>query len=111
MPSETDLSTLSNTDTNINIDATNGNGDSVSTNHRDITVIAKHCCGVGTDLALKSLLPIKRRIHGCLIATCCHGICSWNDYVGRNYLYDIMMNAYDSGDKLTHFQFGKEEFD
>ena len=81
-----------------------------NTQHRNVIVIAKHCCGVGTDLALKSLLPVKDRIHGCIFATCCHGICSWDDYVGRDTLYDIMAKANSSFSDRC-FKFGKEEFD
>jgi len=47
-------------------------------------VIAKHLCGAGTDIALKSLRDIKA-VDGCIMATCCHGLCSWNEFVGRNF--------------------------
>ena len=77
---------------------------------RSILVIAKHCCGVGTDLALKSLLPIKDQIHSCLFTTCCHGVCSWDDYVGRDYLNKKLLDA---NREVFHdgFNFGEEEFD
>eukprot|EP00977_Amphora_coffeiformis_P000459 scaffold115_cov172-Amphora_coffeaeformis.AAC.5 len=52
-------------------------------------VIAKHLCGVGTDLALKALEPIKDQVSTCLFATCCHGVCNWHDYVGRDYLRQV----------------------
>ncbi len=48
-------------------------------------VIAKHLCGAGTDLALKSIRNLAS-IDGCIFATCCHGLCNWNDYVGRDCL-------------------------
>ena len=51
-------------------------------------VIAKHLCGAGTDLALKSLRNLAL-IDGCVFATCCHGLCNWNDYVGRNCLLSL----------------------
>jgi tRNA:m4X modification enzyme len=51
-------------------------------------VIAKHLCGAGTDLALKSLRNLAS-IDGCVFATCCHGLCNWNDYVGRNCLLSL----------------------
>jgi tRNA:m4X modification enzyme len=55
------------------------------TRQQRILVVAKHLCGAGTDLALRSLREV-RNIHACLFATCCHGVCSWNDYVGQNVL-------------------------
>ena len=79
---------------------------------RDILVIAKHCCGAGTDLALKSLIPIKKRIHGCIFTTCCHGVCSWENYVGRVYLKEVMEKSSDEiTDMQEKFDFGAEEFD
>ena len=76
-----------------------------------IVVIAKHLCGAGTDLALKSLIPIRHRIDACLIATCCHGICSWQHYVGRDILREIMEGK-KSNDKHSSIpSFGPEEFD
>lgn len=41
-----------------------------------IIVIAKHLCGVGTDMALKALAPIRKQVSACIMATCCHGVCS-----------------------------------
>lgn len=71
---------------------------------RDILLVAKHLCGAGTDLALKSVLPIRKRIRGCILATCCHGVCNWSDYVGRPFLTKVM---------TTHDTnlFGHEEFE
>lgn len=76
---------------------------------RDTLVIAKHCCGAGTDLALKSIVPIKKRIYGCIFTTCCHGVCSWENYVGRDYLVEIFNNLNESNAEGSHF--GAEEFD
>ncbi len=84
-----------------------------------ILVIAKHLCGAGTDLALKSLIPIRHKINACLIATCCHGICSWEHYVGRDILREIMEgNESDDDDDdddddkgVSIPSFGPEEFD
>lgn len=71
----------------------------------DIVLIAKHLCGAGTDLALKSMEPIRDQVKSCLLATCCHGICNWNDYVGRDYLRQVMQ---EENSTLT---FGPLEFD
>ena len=69
-----------------------------------LVVIAKHLCGSGTDLALRSLVPVRNMVTECLLATCCHGLCSWDDYVGRSQLSQLMM-----GDHTT--KFGREEFE
>eukprot|EP00978_Attheya_sp_CCMP212_P021562 scaffold63114_cov60-Attheya_sp.AAC.1 len=63
----------------------------------NLVVVAKHLCGAGTDLALKSLRDLGD-IRCCIMATCCHGVCNWNDYVGRQYF-------------VNSLGFGKEEFD
>lgn len=69
----------------------------------DIHVIAKHLCGVGTDLALKALEPVKQQLSTCLLATCCHGVCNWEDYVGRDCLRRLFATE--------AIYFGKEEFE
>jgi len=69
-----------------------------------IVVIAKHLCGAGTDLALKSLCNIGA-IDGCVMATCCHGMCSWAEYVGRNCMLRLFCG--EIGGLST---FGEKEF-
>lgn len=66
---------------------------------KQLVVIAKHLCGAGTDLALKSLRAASQ-VDVCVLATCCHGVCAWNHYVGRHFL------ATQFGDG-----FGAEEFE
>ena len=68
-------------------------------------VIAKHLCGSGTDLALKSLDNISESIDGCVMATCCHGLCNWSDYTGRDYMLDLFIGV---GGLPS---FGKQDFD
>jgi tRNA:m4X modification enzyme len=68
-----------------------------------VVVIAKHLCGAATDLALKAMEPIRDRVTLCLLATCCHGRCDWNDYVGRDYLQKVMT--------CSGIHFGSKEFD
>jgi tRNA:m4X modification enzyme len=70
-----------------------------------VVVIAKHLCGVGTDLALKAIEPIKNRVAACVLATCCHGVCNWCDYVGRDFLHKKMK------DDAKNITFGPTEFD
>ena len=54
------------------------------TKSKQLVVVAKHLCGAGTDLALKSLQGVD--VDVCLMATCCHGVCDWDLYIGRNFL-------------------------
>jgi len=65
--------------------------DAAQKQKRKTMVVAKHLCGAGTDLALKSLrdLASAGAIDGCVMATCCHGLCSWKEYVGRDHLRSL----------------------
>ena len=74
-----------------------------------VVALAKHLCGAGTDLALKALYPIRKNLDACLFATCCHGVCNWDDYVGREYLRQGLNGGDDCNDTKIHF--GKEEFE
>ncbi len=61
---------------------------------------AKHLCGSGTDLALKSLQTIPTgNIDGCVMATCCHGLCEWSDYTGRDCLLRLFCGGGESWQK------------
>jgi len=66
--------------------------------------IAKHLCGAGTDLAIKSMKSLSSPIDGCFMATCCHGLCTWSEYVGR----DSFIQLFTSVGGLTSF--GEKEF-
>lgn len=55
---------------------------------QNICVVAKHLCGAGTDLALKSLESIRSEITTSIFATCCHGLCDFDSYVGRKFLLE-----------------------
>lgn len=95
----------------------------------DIVVVAKHLCGCGTDYALKSMAIITDQVvpptdnianpsntsrdgctitstpssvKGCVFATCCYGVCNWDDYVGRDTLIDLFQGS---------LNFGRKEFD
>ena len=59
-----------------------------------------------TDLALKSMEHVKDRVSTCILATCCHGVCNWDDYVGREYLCAVM----DSDATGQAISFGSAEF-
>jgi len=50
--------------------------------------VAKHLCGLATDLTLRSFLTTgtgAAGVRGAAIATCCHHRCSWADYVARDF--------------------------
>jgi Methyltransferase TRM13 len=36
------------------------------------------------------MASIRTNVDACILATCCHGVCTWQDYVGRDYLHRIM---------------------
>ena len=79
-----------------------------------IMAIAKHLCGAGTDLALKALYPVRDQIQVCMMATCCHGVCTWEHYVGRDYLVSAMIEKPNYGGSNHHpslSEFGPEEFE
>ncbi|GIY86368.1 tRNA:m(4)X modification enzyme TRM13 homolog, partial [Caerostris extrusa] len=57
--------------------------------------ISKHLCGGATDLAIKCLMNSLtsngnaenyHKVHGLLMALCCHHSCSWNTYVGKSFM-------------------------
>ncbi|CAM9932359.1 unnamed protein product, partial [Chrysoparadoxa australica] len=78
---------------------------------KSVVSIAKHLCGVATDFALRSLLTlaspdgstdgstatdeeehqklpnvVEAGVGGCCIATCCHHVCNYDDYVNKAFL-------------------------
>jgi hypothetical protein len=64
---------------------------------KKVIIMAKHLCGVATDLALRSLETfidhdkdsnniLDSKVKGVSIATCCHHACVWRDYTGANWL-------------------------
>ncbi|CBJ31916.1 conserved unknown protein [Ectocarpus siliculosus] len=89
---------------------------------RPVVAVAKHLCGVATDLALRAMLTLPprpesrdaddgghvgngdptaapaaatTRVGGVAIATCCHHVCNWRDYVGRDFLTQQGFSARD----------------
>jgi tRNA:m4X modification enzyme len=56
--------------------------------HTASTIVAKHLCGLASDLAIRSLshVPSSDRKRGLGIATCCHHACNFDDYVGHRWL-------------------------
>ena len=64
-------------------------------------IIAKHLCGLATDISLRSLQTfscnseknndekLTKQAHGVAIATCCHHACSWADYTGAEWMTSV----------------------
>jgi len=52
-----------------------------------VLACAKHLCGAGTDIALRSLLASRNTVGVAVcIATCCHHLCSADSYVNCAFL-------------------------
>ncbi|OVA13547.1 Methyltransferase TRM13 [Macleaya cordata] len=63
--------------------------------------IGKHLCGPATDLTLRCCLPEQsiqhKAVHssgicnlrGLAIATCCHHLCQWKQYINKSYFSDL----------------------
>jgi tRNA:m4X modification enzyme len=62
-----------------------------------VVVIAKHLCGVASDLAINSVRDpaLAKRDTGMVVATCCHHRCEWDDYAGRAWLQERGFTAAD----------------
>lgn len=73
---------------------------------KNVVIIAKHLCGLASDLAIRSLhayrntsldaidskcgkSDINKKANGVTIATCCHHACSWNDYTGKEWILSL----------------------
>lgn len=62
----------------------------------NVVGVSKHLCGGATDLAIKCLMnsliserngeKVKHNIFGMLMALCCHHQCSWDTYIGKEFL-------------------------
>ncbi|XP_015871568.3 uncharacterized protein LOC107408669 [Ziziphus jujuba] len=63
--------------------------------------IGKHLCGPATDLTLRCCLmehdnqnsvaqhSVNPNLKGLAIATCCHHLCQWKNYINKKYLLDL----------------------
>ena len=76
-------------------------GSSAGRKVKQVAVIAKHLCGAATDLTLRGLLPFvnpedshasQPEIDLC-IATCCHHVCNYADYVGKEWYHSQDFSA------------------
>ena len=70
---------------------------------KKVVLIAKHLCGVASDMSIRSLEALHRHKsggsdklevttvqRGIAIATCCHHACNYTDYVGELCVYRYM---------------------
>lgn len=63
--------------------------DSSVSSSTQVAIVAKHLCGVASDLAIRSFvnLPKQERMTRALgIATCCHHACNYVDFTGKQWL-------------------------
>eukprot|EP00295_Goniomonas_pacifica_P022618 CAMPEP_0175940168 /NCGR_PEP_ID=MMETSP0108-20121206/23647_1 /TAXON_ID=195067 ORGANISM="Goniomonas pacifica, Strain CCMP1869" /NCGR_SAMPLE_ID=MMETSP0108 /ASSEMBLY_ACC=CAM_ASM_000204 /LENGTH=210 /DNA_ID=CAMNT_0017264591 /DNA_START=15 /DNA_END=647 /DNA_ORIENTATION=+ len=64
----------------------------------NVTAVSKHLCGGATDLSLRCLANSAGRDstfrwHGVAIATCCHGLCDWDTYIGKEFWLEQGLSA------------------
>jgi tRNA:m4X modification enzyme len=53
---------------------------------RPVAGVGKHLCGVATDLTLRCLDDYSGPLTGFAVAQCCHHLCTFDDYCGREWL-------------------------
>lgn len=54
--------------------------------YKQVCIACKHLCGGATDLALVAATRVAHLKPTCvLIALCCHHLCSWETFSGKNY--------------------------
>ncbi|KYR01531.1 hypothetical protein DLAC_01524 [Tieghemostelium lacteum] len=72
-----------------------GNIDILKSDISNFVVISKHLCGMATDLTLNSLDTLfqqyphlKLNFKGLGIATCCHHLCDYDNYINQQFIAD-----------------------
>lgn len=45
--------------------------------------VCKHMCGGALDISLRALL--KTKMSGCILASCCHHLCSYDTYLNNKF--------------------------
>ncbi len=101
-------------------DRTSDDSDKFYLPRSGIIIIAKHLCGVATDLALNSLRDpalglgppdkaagnavnstehsTRKKVPvGVAVASCCHHCCNWQDYSGRHWLESLKFSQNELG--------------
>merc|ERR1712205_296279 len=78
-----------------------------------IIATGKHICGVATDLSIRCCVQAdswKPAFRGLAFALCCHHVCEWSRYVGKDWLGVHGMDESDFNSmrwfsKLAHSQY------
>lgn len=52
-------------------------------NQLQIVGVCKHMCGGALDISLRALL--KTKMSGCILASCCHHLCSYDTYLNTKF--------------------------
>eukprot|EP00929_Paragymnodinium_shiwhaense_P041071 TRINITY_DN21362_c0_g1_i2.p1 TRINITY_DN21362_c0_g1~~TRINITY_DN21362_c0_g1_i2.p1 ORF type:complete len:578 (+),score=97.36 TRINITY_DN21362_c0_g1_i2:109-1842(+) len=78
--------------------------------------LGKHLCGAATDLSLRCCATASEQVpfRGIAFALCCHHVCDFGSYVGRQWLLDCGITAKDFDSmrwfsKLAHSQYTQRE--
>lgn len=59
------------------------NKEAAELNELQIVGVCKHMCGAALDISLRALL--KTKMSGCILASCCHQLCSYESYLNNNF--------------------------
>lgn len=57
--------------------------DAAELNELQIVGICKHMCGAALDISLRALM--KTKMSGCILASCCHHLCSYDSYLNNKF--------------------------
>lgn len=52
-------------------------------NELQIVGVCKHMCGGALDISVRALL--KTKMSGCILASCCHHLCSYDSYLNNKF--------------------------
>ncbi len=61
-------------------------------------IYGKHLCGSAIDLTLhclKRTLKPKEKFKGLLLAVCCHHLCDWSSFCGKNFFKNLNLSISD----------------
>ena len=63
---------------------------------RSCFCMSKHLCGPACDLAIASLGRLKcNRLPVCAVATCCHYLCTWESFSGKDFWISLGLSEDD----------------
>ena len=52
-------------------------------NDCQIVGVCKHMCGGALDISVRALM--KTKMSGCILASCCHHLCSYDTYLNNEF--------------------------